>query len=481
MRLDVIADFWKPAKKTQAQDRFEPELLQVGSSLGFGFVPQVILSGRRLHVSAINTYLFGEETLTSFVLTQDKDPGVSMIVAESDGEYYLAISRRISLNDRMKLFDVQELGNVLTRADALRLACRDNIVDYKGWLVSSYKREIQNLKGYLFKGDCRKTKAPSPAEGLEFEYTLLVSDSNEHAIEVEKYNDGRIEVYATVYRRLNDIGEITHPPLPSMAAAPTEAAKPEIKLFSQPEVARAPEAAAPRLESDKPEAKAGFKPEAPAAAVEPARASAIKLQEFTPTPTPMPGAESAAAAPVAAAAPAKAPEPDPRFAPPQFAPQFAMKADYLTTAKTEETTKETTMTTTEQYINGTRSDMSTAEAAKPKLYVQPNNDAFARQDIKAAGKLGGFDADSIECDLRVANKIIDEAIRNEMRLTDIVRRIIELPVANPESVQIPLTLNDDDYALLAIRYGITAADRNAIKRRILEDLNDFSGNKKKGA
>ena len=102
--------------------------------------------------------------------------------------------------------------------------------------------------------------------------------------------------------------------------------------------------------------------------------------------------------------------------------------------------------------------------------------------MKAVSKTAsGFDSDSIECDLRVANKIIDEAIRNEMRLTDIVRRIIELPVAYPESVQIPITLTDEDYALLAIRYGIPSADRNGIKRRILEDLNDFSGDKKKAA
>ena len=92
-----------------------------------------------------------------------------------------------------------------------------------------------------------------------------------------------------------------------------------------------------------------------------------------------------------------------------------------------------------------------------------------------------FLSESIDCDLHVANKIIDEAIRNEMRLTDIVRRIIELPVAYPESVQIPITLTDEDYALLAIRYGISSSDRNAIKRRILEDLNDFSGDARKTA
>ena len=91
--------------------------------------------------------------------------------------------------------------------------------------------------------------------------------------------------------------------------------------------------------------------------------------------------------------------------------------------------------------------------------------------------INGMDNEAIECDLRVANKIIDEAIRNEMRLSDIVRRIIELPVAYPEAVQIPVTLSDEDYALLGIRYGITSADRNGIKRRIIEDLNDFSGKK----
>jgi hypothetical protein len=130
-------------------------------------------------------------------------------------------------------------------------------------------------------------------------------------------------------------------------------------------------------------------------------------------------------------------------------------------------------------INGATKDMSTA----PKLYVQSTQpETFGQPEIKAVNKTASsFENDSIECDLRVANKIIDEAIRNEMRLTDIVRRIIELPVANPESVQIPLTLTDEDYALLSIRYGISSADRNAIKRRIIADLGDFSGEKKKAA
>lgn len=129
--------------------------------------------------------------------------------------------------------------------------------------------------------------------------------------------------------------------------------------------------------------------------------------------------------------------------------------------------------------NGSAKDMSPAEANKSKLFVQPTApESYMKQEVKTVSNrpVTNFDSDAIECDLRVANKIIDEAIRNEMRLTDIVRRIIELPVAYPESVQIPILLTDEDYALLAIRYGLAPSDRNAIKARIIEDLNDFSGN-----
>jgi hypothetical protein len=359
-----------------------------------------------------------------------------MIVAESDGEYYLAISRRIALNDRMKLFELTDLENVMSKQDSNRLPCRDNVVDFKGWVVSSYKREIHGLRGSIFKGDFRKSSLPAASEGQEFDYTLLVSDSNEHAIEIEKYTDGRIEVYATVYRRLNDVGEITHP------TAAGEMKRPDIKLASAPELAA--KEPAPVIASISPVMSSSATPANILA--EPAKTTPIKLQEF--------------------AAPSKPETP--------IAPVSAPVAE----------TKSST-TTTETTINGARNDMSTAEAMKPKLYVQPTvPETYGQQEIKAVSNkaiANGFDADAIECDLRVANKIIDEAIRNEMRLTDIVRRIIELPVAYPESVQIPLTLTDEDYALLAIRYGISSSDRNAIKRRIIEDLNDFSGDKKKAA
>lgn len=457
--LDVIADFWKPVKRAQSQEKLQPDQLQIGSSLGFGFVPQASLSGRRLHVSAINTYQFGDESLTSFVLTQEKDAGASMIVAESEGEYYLAISRRISLNDRTRLFDMQELENVMNKKDVVRLACRDTIPELKGWVVQSYKREIQDLKGRIYKGDFRKTPLPANSEAQEFEYTLLVSDSNEHAIEIERYGDGRIELYATVYRRMSDIGEITHP-------APVEVTRPDIRLASgptqipamasKPAVTQA--AAAPVISSP---AKPAEQPTAPVVA--PAeKPQPINLQEL-----PKPVAPKSEEKPAEASKAAEHVKP---------APQETLKSNGLF-SPVEKSPMEALASKAGALLS------TPAELPKASLQIQPKlPETFIKQEIKAVSTNPNapksFDNDAIECDLRVANKIIDEAIRNEMRLTDIVRRIIELPVAYPESVQIPMSLSDEDYALLAIRYGISSSDRNAIKRRILEDLNDFSGSQK---
>lgn len=441
--LEAISDFWKPMKKNQNAEKPNPEQLQLGSSIGFGFVPQASISGRRLQVIGINTYRFGDDSLTSFVLGQDKEPAASMIVAEAEGEHYLAISRRITISDRMKMFDSKDLENIMDKPDVSQLPCKDGLSDFKGWTVPSYKREIQGMKGALYKGDFRKTAIPSGNDAQNFTYTLLVSETNEHAIEIEKYNDGRVEMYATVYRRMSDIGEITHP-------TPGTLDRPDIKLASdtgsKPVAQEAPKPEAPKMET---------KPVEAAKAAEPVKAEPVVLKEFVP-------------------ASVTPPETKPQMtAKPVEAPMFK-RSDAQTAAPTEFAAAQSATKPAPQ------APAFKANEGAPKVQnavVQPTAPAtYFKQEIKTVSNVkNGLDNEAIECDLRVANKIIDEAIRNEMRLSDIVRRIIELPVAYPEAVQIPITLSDEDYALLAIRYSITPSDRNAIKLRILEDLNDFSG------
>ena len=71
--LEAIADFWKPTKKSQIQDKPNLAELKIGSRFSFGYMPQVNISGKKFSVSAINTYQFGTDVLTSFVISSEKD------------------------------------------------------------------------------------------------------------------------------------------------------------------------------------------------------------------------------------------------------------------------------------------------------------------------------------------------------------------------------------------------------------------------
>lgn len=473
--LEAITDFWKPVKKSAQPAKLSLKDLQIGSVIGFGYVPQVALNGRKLTVTAINSYQFGQDVLTSFVLSNEKDVEVSMIVAEAQGEQYLAISRRISISDRNKLFDSEALKRITTDETASTFKCRDNVPELKGWLVGGYKREIQGMRGFLHRADFRDGSTGSHA-GEEFQYTLLGSNSNEHAIEIESYLDGHVDIYATIYRRTSDISEITY-------SGKSQAIdfKSTVKDEEKPDLSEVLD----KDEAKKPEEKEAANEQpypAPAAQEETIEKEEEKFEEEN--------LETIKAI-------QKEIEADydkDRFDSPR---RKAVKLDVISLPSLEPTPLEPAiekdnMTTIETKNNDEEKSEMSASTANETKFGMKNGVAGAdyasgymkdlKQEIKTVTKtVNGLDNEAVECDLRVANHVIDEAIRNEMRLSDVVRRIIELPVSHQEAVQIPINLSDEDYSLLAIRYGIPASDRNAIKLRIIQDLSDFSGSKKKNS
>src|SRR5262245_11416748 len=136
--LDVITDFWKPVRKAVTAESLRLSQLQPASRIQFGAMPQALLSEKRVEVSRVNTYQFGAETLTSFVLAQTDQPDVAMIVAEADGEHYLALSRRLSAGERATLFDEDALKAVMEKAEAKTLRTQGIEPGLQGWIVPSY-------------------------------------------------------------------------------------------------------------------------------------------------------------------------------------------------------------------------------------------------------------------------------------------------------------------------------------------------------
>jgi hypothetical protein len=446
--LDAIADFWKPIKKAPPQNKPKLADLKIGSLVSFGYMPQMAISGRKLNVSAINTYQFGADVLTSFVLSREKEADVSMIIADAQGDQYLAISRKLSPTERSKLFAENTIFAIISKTDASKLNCRDNVPELKGWMALEYKREIQGMKGFLHSGDFREGKDKLNS-GDEFSYTLLGSDSNEHALEIEEYKDGRVEVYATIYRKTSDINDVVYEPVNSLNKA-------DVKLVSQNSdvspVAKA--LLSPTLTSS---------PTLEPVLVKEEKKEVIKLEEVK-----LPELEPTPLAPIIEKAEIVEAE--------KAAEITEKKAEKKPTEKLVEKSPEENK---EMSITPTMSSETKSFGSNGHDYNGALNGSAGKIEMKAEGKVvNGMDGESISCDLKVANQIIDEAIRSEMRLSDVVRRIIELPVAHQEAVQIPITLSDDDYSLLAIRYSISASDKNAIKTRIIQDLGDFSGKKK---
>lgn len=450
--LEAIADFWKPVKKAPPPPKLRINDLQIGSTVSFGYVPQAILSGRKLTVTAINSYQFGQDVLSSFVLSQEKNGDVSMIIAEAQGDQYLAISRRISADDRNKLFNENSIDEIISSNEINKFTCKDNVPELKGWLVANYKREIQGMRGFIHKADFRNGNTGLHA-GEEFQYTLLGSNSNEHAIEIEAYPDGHIDVYATIYRRTSDISEVMHHDKSQKSSVKTESKSEDVS---------------PYLVEKKP---------------------SVPVLESIAITTPNPSLEIEDAKDKLEPLELELVKPEPIKLESVSLPQLVVTPLVAEIVKSKIVTPESTTNNNEEKkdmsisaVISNETKLPNGQAGNVDLSSSVNFAGNAVNEFKAATKsVNAMDGGSIECELRVANQIIDEAIRNEMRLSDVVRRIIELPVSHQELVHIPINLADEDYSLLAIRYGIPSSDRNAIKIRIIQELGDFSGTKKKVA
>lgn len=67
------------------------------------------------------------------------------------------------------------------------------------------------------------------------------------------------------------------------------------------------------------------------------------------------------------------------------------------------------------------------------------------------------------------------ALENQLSPSDQIRKILELPITSkPVRPRLTVTLSDDDYALLAQRFGIDVEDKRRIKEVLHQELINFT-------
>lgn len=85
------------------------------------------------------------------------------------------------------------------------------------------------------------------------------------------------------------------------------------------------------------------------------------------------------------------------------------------------------------------------------------------------------ETEKFSCDIKVAARLIDEAVRNNLPLADVVRKILGLKLDVNEKVTFALPLSKEDYRTLALRYQVEPTDHPAIFHHIGEEIKSFAG------
>lgn len=397
---------------------------QPGGHLTFGFMPQNNISGRSLTVTGLRSYIFESDSFASYSL-HDDDADITLIVADAGrkGGSYIALSQAIDKKWFNALFGAAQPESWFDLAAGEEVSCAIyTLATPQGWLVADYTLALAT-KGRVLEGDYSRHSLSDLAgreENGAFDYLLLVDEEGGHALEAERRADGSIQVFATVYRPLSDIESYSPPTQPYIVRSNSAPVRSQPAL---PPKAKAPEPA---------------KAAEPAAPVTP-EASPEPALDYTPPATP--GAYLAELTLPEAVAEAVAAEPE------KPAPAQPLPADVAL-------------------------DASVAQAASPSSAVaSPAVAAFAAASPPAS---------MLACETELAARIIDEAKRNRMTMSDVIRKVIDMPLHVKDEVFVPFLLTDEEYKELAERYSLAADDRAAIHVGIVEELRQFAGIKKKG-
>ncbi|MFO1242974.1 MAG: hypothetical protein U1E36_07235 [Rickettsiales bacterium] len=87
------------------------------------------------------------------------------------------------------------------------------------------------------------------------------------------------------------------------------------------------------------------------------------------------------------------------------------------------------------------------------------------------------ETEKFSCDIKIAARLIDEAVRNNLPLADVVRKILGLKLDVNEKVTFALPLSKEDYRTLALRYQVEPTDHPAIFHHIGEEIKSFAGDR----
>ena len=172
----LMKNLIKETSAPAAEEKVTLAELYTGCMVGFGFMPQKNISGKRISIDEVNSYLFDNDSFISYRLQQDTGL-MNLIVANEDDSAgnYLAISQRIEPRLFGTLFGehTPDLWFALTQDEEIDVNT-EVLGPLAGWLAQEYALAV-TTKGRFLEGDYRLRKPQDRARlSRPFEYVLLV-------------------------------------------------------------------------------------------------------------------------------------------------------------------------------------------------------------------------------------------------------------------------------------------------------------------
>ncbi|MES3019976.1 MAG: hypothetical protein V4857_00160 [Pseudomonadota bacterium] len=105
--------------------------------------------------------------------------------------------------------------------------------------------------------------------------------------------------------------------------------------------------------------------------------------------------------------------------------------------------------------------------------VVPSSPRWSGSDAALRAVQVAFDVET-----QVIDAVRYAALQNRLSPSDQIRKILGLPVTSkPVRPRLTVTLSDEDYVLLAERFGVPLADKRKIKEALHEALINFAKKK----
>ncbi|TAF15493.1 MAG: hypothetical protein EAZ74_01625 [Alphaproteobacteria bacterium] len=94
---------------------------------------------------------------------------------------------------------------------------------------------------------------------------------------------------------------------------------------------------------------------------------------------------------------------------------------------------------------------------------------------KSDSSLRAEDAEPLRCSLRMASKLIDEALRSDLPVSYVIRKVLGLGLAEHDQMTFDIHLSEQDYQKLAEQFNLPVTHKKEIMQRVIEELAHFTG------